>query len=728
MRSYTSWQLLLFSLTVSILALFLPYFPRVLVGVFSLVVLPGVVLSSACFKAKGWLENAVFGLLLSLILLSAFGWVTLTLLKGQPFWIFLVLYFVLLGLVDFGLRKGKSGKVDLGYKWEKYDKWFVSLLVLLLVSVAFQNYFIGYEMDQGFISKFTRNDHWYYAASSAEVKNQGLSEYPIYPHLPPEKDRYPVGSFVLFGILSVLLNIPAIYLVQYLGILVPLGLSLAFYHGGQLFFKEKKTAFFAFLFGTVLHLGWSFFFTPTSWYRYQGLPIPWWTVPLFFLVVALAVWLLVKLYLYSRKSFWWALVAGVAFGGVIGTGILKTLSTKLAASITWLIPILYYDWTYDSSFPGMQPLQVFFSAISPKSLSLFYQLAALLIVYLILTKKEKKTQRKWQVLLFLDILLMSFNHPSSFLPFALFLGILVGIGLTYKKFRALWAPIIAGGIVTIAYGVYYVVSVAAGQSYLKMGFNGQYGLLAFLMFYGFHWLFSYHGWKSVKNKMILTLLSLYIASHWIILLVVKNTFNASDLGRVLSATLIPLAFLSAAGVFRFNQKITKEYKLGVWGIITVIGACYFLIYPLNLSQLQPNQYLVPKADLEAYNWIRTNTAPNAIFIVALNQSEYNSHELTVFAERKTLIDSVWNLKLYHYPEQVVEERIKLVNKIYESGLSDESLKELRTYVDEKLGKSIPLYVFVGSHGLQHYPFLATLAVDANKVVFNNKQAVLVEVL
>jgi len=76
----------------------------------------------------------------------------------------------------------------------------------------------------------------------------------------------------------------------------------------------------------------------------------------------------------------------------------------------------------------------------------------------------------------------------------------------------------------------------------------------------------------------------------------------------------------------------------------------------------------------------------------------------------------------------VEERIKLVNKIYESGLSDESLKELRTYVDEKLGKSIPLYVFVGSHGLQHYPFLATLAVDANKVVFNNKQAVLVEVL
>ncbi|MEK6962877.1 MAG: hypothetical protein AABX70_00515 [Nanoarchaeota archaeon] len=718
------------SLVLTLLSLSLPYFPRVLLGVVSLIILPGFVMAHHLFNDKNMLRNLTFGLFLSLVLLTLFGAASLTLLSTRTSWLFLGLYFVVLFILDF---LGKEKRVFLETNLERYDKYFLGLLIVLLVSVAWQSYFLGYQEGGDFVSKFTRNDHWYYAASSAVVRNEGLSSYPTYPHLPPEKDRYPIGSFILFGILSMLLNVPALYLVQYLGVLVPLGLSLIFYYGSRLFFKDKKTAFFAFLFGTVFHLGWSFFFSPASWYRYQNVPIPGWVVPVSFVMVCVFTWLLSRLYLRARKVFFSLIIVSLTLGSLAAGFILKNLSAKLSASMTWLIPILYYDWTYDSSFAGMLPLQVFFTTISPKALSFLYQAFALLILYKIIQEKEK---RCWQVLLFLDILLMSVNHPSSFLPFALFLAIFFCWSVGSRGFNRLWSSIqlwwsiLLGGFFTIMYGVYYAYFIAPGKSYLIVNFGWPYPLgylFAFIVFYGFHWVFSFFGVHAFKNKKeVLYLLLIYVISHWIFIFSIKNTFNILDSGRVLSGTLIPLAFLSAAGVSQFNQKVKKEWKLAVWGVLGVLGVCYFLIYPLNFSPLQPNQYVVPRADLEAYQWIQMHTDPSAIFVVSLNDSEYNSHELTVFGERKTLIDSPWNLKLYGYPSLLVNTRKALVEEVYRSGLSQESLKKLRVYVDETLGK-VPIYIFIGNHELEKYPGLAVLDVNERQVVFNNKEAVLVQV-
>jgi len=162
-------------------------------------------------------------------------------------------------------------------------------------------------------------------------------------------------------------------------------------------------------------------------------------------------------------------------------------------------------------------------------------------------------------------------------------------------------------------------------------------------------------------------------------------------------------------------------------IFGVMGVSYFLIYPLSFSPLQPNQYTVPNRDLQAYAWMKGHTLVESIGVVSLNESEYNPHELTVFAERKALIDSPMTLESYRYPQDQVRDRLILVKEIYSSGLSDESLKQLREYTDKALG-SVPVYVFIGSHELERYPPLARIEWEARNVVYNSGGVVIIRVV
>ncbi|MFX1519949.1 MAG: hypothetical protein ACFFCD_08510 [Promethearchaeota archaeon] len=352
-----------------------------------------------------------------------------------------------------------------------------------------------------------------------------------------------------------------------------------------------------------------------------------------------------------------------------------------------------------------------------------YILAVLIIFFLHLYLTQKT--RRYYIMAFVLLSTMPFYHPIIYLTIVFALCIFVLSMLVKRKYKESIFFSLQAITSIIPLGLYlgvfapYLFDLAVGNpgGYFQIRplvglFVPLYTIQALLIYFGLCSVFGCIAFiKQIKKlSNLYLLLGAWIGST-VLFILFTHLYRGGNYFYYYSAT-IPVVFLGAMGLKETMNYINKKQNwIRHFSIALIIIVLFVSFIPFwqvwnTTANLESPQYSISEEELAAYNWIKTNTPSDAIFLTAPSLNGDPPSPVITYGARRVVIGN----------EIHVESQRLYYDGRYSDAIAIYTSKDI-TMISELLQKYNVDYVFVGPRERQHFSGDALQKFDENTPLF-----------
>jgi hypothetical protein len=239
-----------------------------------------------------------------------------------------------------------------------------------------------------------------------------------------------------------------------------------------------------------------------------------------------------------------------------------------------------------------------------------------------------------------------------------------------------------------------------------------YTIQALLIYFGLCSLFGFIAFIIQIKKLPKSylLLGAWIVSA-VLFILFTHLYRGGNYFYYYSAT-IPVIFLGAIGIKETMNYINKQQSLTRhFSIILIIIILFVSFIPFwqvwnTTANLESPQYSITEEELAAYNWIKTNTPSDAIFLTAPSLNGDPPSPVITYGARRVVIGN----------EIHVESQRLYYDGRYSDAITIYTSKDV-TLISELLHKYNVDYVFVGPKERQDFSGDTLQKFDENTLLF-----------
>lgn len=296
-----------------------------------------------------------------------------------------------------------------------------------------------------------------------------------------------------------------------------------------------------------------------------------------------------------------------------------------------------------------------------------FMLAVLIIFFLHLYLTHKT--RRYYIIAFALLSMMPFYHPIIYLTIVFTLLIFLIYMLITKRYKEGIVFTLQTIASIIPLGLYlgvfapYLFDLAVGNpgGYFRIRplvglFVPLYTIQTLLIYFGLCSLFGFIAFIIQIKKLPKSylLLGAWVGSA-VLFILFTHLYRGGNYFYYYSAT-IPVIFLGAIGIKETMNYINKQQSLvRHFTIILIIIILFVSFIPFwqvwnTTANLESPQYSITEEELVAYNWIKTNTPSDAIFLTAPSLNGEPPSPLITYGARRVVIGNeihVESQRLYY---------------------------------------------------------------------------------